>query len=148
VPYLCAVYCSFIQALKHKCYLIVLVRKCGAVQRSSATTIPRYNEHFVCFSTNSLERGFRRNEPISPVLWHFVQSRFYCTVEIGDLWACGRNPCDHSWLKAIEQYFSVVLFIMLRKIVVSCESVDEILRNETENLLSKKFTGNLRRLGR
>ena len=29
-------------------------------------------------------------------------------------------------MKAIEQYFAVVLFIMLYKVVVTCESVDEI----------------------
>ena len=31
-------------------------------------------------------------------------------------------------MKAIEQYFPVVLFIMLHKVVVTFESVDEILK--------------------
>ena len=30
--------------------------------------------------------------------------------------------------KATEQYFPVVLFIMLYKVVLTCESVDKILR--------------------
>ena len=35
--------------------------------------------------------------------------------------------CDLQ-MKAIEQYFPVVLFIMLYKVVLSFESVDEILK--------------------
>ena len=31
-------------------------------------------------------------------------------------------------MKAIEQYFPVVLFIMLNKVVLTFESVDEILK--------------------
>ena len=31
-------------------------------------------------------------------------------------------------MKATEQYFPVVLFIMLYKVVLACESVDEILK--------------------
>ena len=31
-------------------------------------------------------------------------------------------------MKAIEQYFSVVLFIMLQKVALTFESVDEILK--------------------
>ena len=31
------------------------------------------------------------------------------------------------WMKATEQYFPVVLFIMLYKVVLTFESVDEIL---------------------
>ena len=42
-------------------------------------------------------------------------------------------------MKATEQYFSVVLFIMLYKVVLTFESVDEILRcdysNETHLIL-------------
>ena len=34
--------------------------------------------------------------------------------------------CDHQ-LKAIEQYFHVVLFIMLYKVVLTLKSVDETL---------------------
>ena len=36
-------------------------------------------------------------------------------------------------MKAIEQYFSVVLFIMLYKVVLTFESVDEILKCDHSN---------------
>ena len=36
-------------------------------------------------------------------------------------------------MKATEQYFSVVLFIMLHKVVLSFESVDEILKCNHSN---------------
>ena len=36
-------------------------------------------------------------------------------------------------LKATEQYFSVVLFIMLYKVVLTFESVDEILKCDHSN---------------
>ena len=36
-------------------------------------------------------------------------------------------------MKATEQYFSVVLFIMLYKIVLTFESVDEILKFDHSN---------------
>ena len=36
-------------------------------------------------------------------------------------------------MKAIEQYFPVVLFIMLHKVVLLFESVDEILKCEYSN---------------
>ena len=36
-------------------------------------------------------------------------------------------------MKAIEQYFSVVLFIVLYKVVLSFESVDEILMCDHSN---------------
>ena len=35
--------------------------------------------------------------------------------------------------KAIEQYFPVVLFIMLHKVVLTIESVDEILKCDHSN---------------
>ena len=37
--------------------------------------------------------------------------------------------CDHSIMKATEQYLPVVLFIMLYKVVLGFESVDEILKH-------------------
>ena len=40
--------------------------------------------------------------------------------------------CDHS-LKATEQYFPVVLFIMLYKVVLTFEAVDEILKCDHSN---------------
>ena len=36
-------------------------------------------------------------------------------------------------MKATEQYFSVVLFIMLYKVVLSFESVDKILKCDYSN---------------
>ena len=36
-------------------------------------------------------------------------------------------------LKATEQYFPVVLFIMLHKVVLTLESVDEILKYHHSN---------------
>ena len=36
-------------------------------------------------------------------------------------------------LKAIEQYFPVVLFIMLYKVVLTFESVDEMLKCDHSN---------------
>ena len=47
-------------------------------------------------------------------------------------------------MKATEQYFPVVLFIMLYKVVLAFESVDEILKFDHSNerysaVLSKQF---------
>ena len=36
-------------------------------------------------------------------------------------------------MKAIEQYFPVVLFIMLYKVVLTFESMDEILKSDHSN---------------
>ena len=36
-------------------------------------------------------------------------------------------------IKATEQYFPVVLFIMLYKVVLTCEFVDEILECDPSN---------------
>ena len=36
-------------------------------------------------------------------------------------------------IKATEQYFPLVLFIMLYKVVLTCESVDEILNCDHSN---------------
>ena len=36
-------------------------------------------------------------------------------------------------MKATEQYFTVVLFIMLYKVVLTCEFVDEILKCDHSN---------------
>ena len=36
-------------------------------------------------------------------------------------------------MKAIEQYFPVVLFVMLYRVVLTCESVDEILKCDNSN---------------
>ena len=50
-----------------------------------------------------------------------------------------RNPRDYAPLsvanqeKATEQYFPLVLFIMLHKVVLTFESVDEILKCDHSN---------------
>ena len=36
--------------------------------------------------------------------------------------------CDHSQMRAIEQNFRVVLFILLYKVVLTFKSVDKILK--------------------
>ena len=41
--------------------------------------------------------------------------------------------CDHSKMKATEQYFHVVLFTMVYKVVLTFESVDEILKCDHSN---------------
>ena len=42
-------------------------------------------------------------------------------------------------MKATEQYFPVVLFIMLYKVVLTFESVDEILKCNHSNTLQQYF---------
>ena len=44
--------------------------------------------------------------------------------------------CPLKKLKAVEQHFPVVLFIMLYKVVIPFESVDEILKCDNSNELS------------
>ena len=51
---------------------------------------------------------------------------------------CFRRLVDESWsltiqMKATKQYFLVVLFIMLYKVVLTFESVDEILKFDHSN---------------
>ena len=41
--------------------------------------------------------------------------------------------CDQSKMKATEQYFPVVLFIMLYKVILTFESVDKILKCDHSN---------------
>jgi len=41
--------------------------------------------------------------------------------------------CDHSEMKATEQYFPVVLFIMLYKVVLTFEFVNEIPKCDHSN---------------
>ena len=42
-------------------------------------------------------------------------------------------------MKAIEQYFPVVLFIMLHKIVLTCKSVVEILKRDHSNENAEQY---------
>ena len=49
-----------------------------------------------------------------------------------NFWVCGWNPKVLS-KEANEQYFPVVLFIMLSKVVLTFESVDEILKCDHSN---------------
>ena len=41
--------------------------------------------------------------------------------------------CGHSNMKAAEQYFPVVLFVILYEVVLTLESVDEILKFDHPN---------------
>ena len=47
--------------------VIVPIPKCWVTRRHTtkkkSLTIPRFNEHFGCFSANPLNRGFRYNKP-------------------------------------------------------------------------------------
>jgi len=42
-------------------------------------------------------------------------------------------------MKATEQYFPVVLFIMLYKVVLTFESVDEILKGDHQNEATEQY---------
>ena len=44
-----------------------------------------------------------------------------------------KSDCVAIQIKAIEQYFPVVLFFMLYMVVLTFESVDEILKCERSN---------------
>jgi len=53
----------------------------------------------------------------------------YYTIQGGsDFSVCGWNPCVTIKMKATEQYFPVVLLIMLCKLVLTFKSVDKILK--------------------
>ena len=58
-------------------------------------------------------------------------------VSLGDVWFFLLLIVDgilsHIQTKATEQYFPVVLFIMPYKVVLTCESVDEILKCDHSN---------------
>ena len=54
-------------------------------------------------------------------------------MSVVEILKCGRLKSNKKSLKAIEQYFSVVLFIMLYKVVLTFESVDEILKCDHSN---------------
>ena len=53
-------------------------------------------------------------------------------VSLGDVWffllLIVDRTLSHIQTKATEQYFPVALFIMPYKVVLTCESVDEILK--------------------
>ena len=50
-----------------------------------------------------------------------------------NFWVCGWNPNMTIQMKATEQYSPAVLFIMLCKVVLSFETVDEILKCDYSN---------------
>ena len=58
-------------------------------------------------------------------------------VSLGDVWFFLLLIVDgilsHIQTKATEQYFPVVLFIMLYKVILTFESVDEILKCDHSN---------------
>ena len=71
---------------------------------------------------------------------------YYAVQGGSNFWVCGWNAevCDHSnEIKAPEQYTPVVLFIMLYKVALTDEFVDEILKcdnlNES-NCSSKRYS--------
>ena len=53
-------------------------------------------------------------------------SAVYYAVQGGSNYMDEILECCHSKEQATEQYFSVALFIMLYKVVLSCKSADEI----------------------
>ena len=55
----------------------------------------------------------------------FLSSKILCCYR--------QNPRVAIWKKATEQNFPVVLFIMLYKVVLTFESVDEILKCDHSN---------------
>ena len=62
---------------------------------------------------------------------------YYPVQDGSNFWVCGWNP------KVTEQYFSVVLFIILYKVVLTFESVDEILKcdHSSESYWALLFCG-------
>ena len=58
---------------------------------------------------------------------------YYAVQGGSNLWVCGWNPSVTIQMKATEQYFPVVPFIMLYKVVLTFESVDEILKCDHSN---------------
>ncbi len=51
-----------------------------------------------------------------------------------------KPSCVTIQMKAIEQYFHVVLFIMLNKVVLTCELVDQtLLYNHLKNAIEWCF---------
>ena len=65
---------------------------------------------------------------------YFLWYRFFFCIRwfyLLSLWIKSLSVTIH--MKATEQYFPVVLFIMLYKVVLSFESVDEILKCDHSN---------------
>ena len=58
---------------------------------------------------------------------------YYAVQGVFNFWVCGRNPSVTIHVKATEQYFPVVLFIMLYKVVLTFKPVDEILKSDHSN---------------
>ena len=74
------------------------------------------------------------NPKVWPFKWKLVSSTFlwsvyYAVQNSSNVWVCGRNTKVWPFTcKPIEQHFLVVLFIMLYKVVLTSDSVDEILK--------------------
>ena len=58
---------------------------------------------------------------------------YYAVQGGSNFWVCGWNHCVAIQMQATEQYFPVVLFIMLYKVVLTFESVDETLKRDHSN---------------
>ena len=52
---------------------------------------------------------------------------YYAVQGGSNFWVCGWNPSVTIQMKVTEQYFPVVPFIMLYKVILTSESVDEIM---------------------
>ena len=57
---------------------------------------------------------------------------YYAVQGGSNFWVCGWNPSVVIQMRATEQYFPVALFIMLYKVVLTFESVDEILMCDSQ----------------
>ena len=63
---------------------------------------------------------------------------YYAVQDGSNFWISGWNP--KVWpFKATEQYFAMVLFIMLHEVVLTLESVDEKLRCYHSNATKQYF---------
>ena len=56
-----------------------------------------------------------------------------------NFWVCGWNLKVTIQMKATEQYFPVVLFIMLYKVILTFESVDKMLKCDHSNDTKQYF---------
>ena len=85
-------------------------------------------------------------ESVDEILWCYHSNERYCEVLScgtvnydvqggSNFWICGWNPMvwPFKCRKATEQYFPVVLLIMSYKVVLTSDSVDEILRCEHQD---------------
>ena len=63
----------------------------------------------------------------------FCSAICHAVKGVNDILISGYNPAVAMEMKAIEKHFPVVLFIVLYKVVLTFESVDEILKCDHSN---------------